>query len=318
MRTYKIVREQAMGTFLCPPGFHGFTYSVNEFAGPRGRKVIGEHSLEYLLSDEADASEYVRKEAARLIGLVKPTESEGWVRSVYGYYKHCYVPESESRNGDDLIIHNPTEIVVDRAFKALDSGVAHVREEANARARLGAPDDESLPRGKNPMNYRRGVTPVYGRRRGYEVTARRDGSTVYVYALADDGVRYDADHLSDYADALRGNEQFDNVRHQPMCDEHAGRIVADVRDVPARMDPERHAAVSCVRQYFPGHQPRLDLIENPTKGYGSWPCSKCGERVQYEAKFDKHAVVTTRIDGRGMTHWSYGLECADGEPHEVK
>jgi hypothetical protein len=317
MRTYKIVREQAMGTFLCPPGFHGFTYSVHEFTGPRGQRVIGEYSLEYLLSGEADASEHIREEAARLIGSVKPTESEGWVRSVYGYFKHCYVPDSGSRNAADLIIHNPTEIAVDRAVKALDSGFAHVRDEAMARAQRAA-DGGSVPSGKNPLDYRRGVTMLYGKRRGYEVTAKRDGSTVYVYALADDGTRYDADHLSDYAEVLGADEQFYNVRHQPMCDEHAGRIVADVRDVPAQMDPERHAAVACIRQYFPEHQPRLDLIENPTNCYGKFPCSKCGELVQYEGKFDKYAVVTTRMDGRGMTHWSYGLECTDGEPHDVK
>jgi hypothetical protein len=317
MRTYKIVREQAMGTFLCPPGFHGFTYSAHEFVSPRGRKVIGEYSLEYLLSDDADASEHIRKEAARLIGSVNPTESEGWVRSVYGYFRNCYVPESGSRNASDLIIHNPTEIAVDRTIKALDSGFADVREEAKARARQAA-DGESVPSGKNPLDYRRGVTVIYGKRRGYEVTAKRDGSTVYVYALTDDGTRYDADHLSDYAEVLVGDEQFHNVRHQPMCDEHAGRIVADVRDVPASMDPERHAAVACIREYFPQHKPRHDLIEKPEKGYGQWPCSNCGKSVQYEAKFDKYAVVSTRMDGRGMTHWSYGLECTDGAPHEVK
>ncbi|MFK0015707.1 hypothetical protein [Streptomyces sp. NPDC091027] len=298
MRTYKIVREQAMGTFMCPPGFHGFTYSVHEFTGPRGRRVIGEYSLEYLLSGEADASEYIRKEAARLIGSVKPTESEGWVRSVYGYFKNCYVPESGSRNASDVIIHNPTEIVVDRALKSL---------------RDAFQNDDSL----SGDNYRRGVTPIYGRRRGYEVTAKRDGSTVYIYALTDDGTRYDADHLSDYANALSGGH-FNNVRHEPICEKHAGRIVANVRDVPPLMDPERHSAVRCIREYFPQHKPRVELIENPEKGYGSWPCSKCGKRVQYEARYDKYAFVTSRIDGRGMTHWSYGLECTNGEPHDVK
>ncbi|MFD6934688.1 hypothetical protein ACFWAP_00835 [Streptomyces goshikiensis] len=316
MRTYKIVREQAMGTFMCPPGFHGFTYSAHEFTGPRGQRVIGEYSLEYLLSGEADASEHIRKEAARLIGSVKPTESEGWVRSVYGYFKHCYVPESGSRNASDLIIHNPAEIVVDRAFKTLDSGFAHLREEAKARARRAA-DGESVPSGKNPLSYRRGITMLYGKRRGYEVTAKRDGSTVYVYALGDDGTRYDAAHLSDYAEVLGADEQFHNVSHQPMCDEHAGRIVADVRDVPLVMAPERHAAVACIREYFPEHEPRLDLIADPSKGYGSWPCSKCGERVQYEAKFDAYAVVTTRLSGSGITQWFYGRECTDGGAHTV-
>lgn len=81
------------------------------------------------------------------------------------------------------------------------------------------------------------------------------------------------------------------------------------------IDPARHLAVMLIRKYFPDHEPRHDLIADPGNGYGSHPCTKCGERVQYEAKYDRLAKVTTRMDGRGMTHWSYGTECTDGGQH---
>ncbi|MGD6750386.1 hypothetical protein [Streptomyces sp. BH105] len=314
MRTYKIVQGQhGSGGFMCPPGYPNHTYSAHEFNGPRGRTVVGISSLEYLLTDEADAAPAVRERARKILESAKVAESEGWVRSVYGYFRNMYLPESGSLNASDLVSHKPVEIVVRRTETFLGVLGDRVQAEAKERAER-ASEGGAVPAGRNPKDFRRGNS-MRGKRRGYEVTAKWDGSTVYVYALADDGERYDADHLDDYASVLV--DGFTNVRREPMSDDHAGRVVADVVDVPSPMDPQRHAAVATIRKYFPEHEPRLDLIEDPSKGYGSWPCTKCGERVQYEARYDKHTVVSTRLSGSGITQWSYGLECTDGGPHTV-
>jgi hypothetical protein len=79
---------------------------------------------------------------------------------------------------------------------------------------------------------------------------------------------------------------------------------------------DRHAAAVWVRKYFPDHEARTDLIADPGKGYGSYPCDRCGKRVQYEAKFDALTVVEILIGPRG-TDWVYGAECTDGQPHTV-
>ena len=78
----------------------------------------------------------------------------------------------------------------------------------------------------------------------------------------------------------------------------------------ARMyPPERHLAYLTVKQYFPEHQPRLDLIEDASGGYGTHACPRCGETVQYEARFDGFCKVTT------MPSWRYEPLCQDGQPH---
>lgn len=295
-RFYKIERG-GVGGFMCPPGHWNHSWELNEYSSSRSRTVQGSYTIDYAESDEANASETLRQQVARIKAESSLVLSEAWVREVYGYFRNMWVPESGSHSASDLISYNEAEISAGKAETLLRETFA-----------------KRYPPLEVPDNYRRGVTPVYGRRRGFEVTAKRDGSRVYVYALADDGTRYDADHLSEYATVLE--DAFDNVRHEPMSDKHAGRIVADVREVPEPKDPETHAAVACVRRYFPDHQPRLDLIENPGKGYGSWPCSKCGEKVQYEAKLDAYAIVSTRVSGSGMTHWSYKTECDKGGKHE--
>lgn len=91
-----------------------------------------------------------------------------------------------------------------------------------------------------------------------------------------------------------------------------------VSDPTNSISPERHLAVLCIREYFPDHEPRIDLIMNPGKGYGAWPCLKCGEQVQYEEKFDKHVKVTTRIIPGEGTLWTYGQECPKGGDHVVE
>src|SRR6185437_6835037 len=40
-------------------------------------------------------------------------------------------------------------------------------------------------------------------------------------------------------------------------------LVSDPKNV---LPPERHAAVAMIREYFPDHQPRTDLIADPGKG----------------------------------------------------
>ena len=67
-----------------------------------------------------------------------------------------------------------------------------------------------------------------------------------------------------------------------------------------------------MREYFPDHQPREDLIADPGTGYGSWPCVKCGKRVQYEARVNgfAEAVPSAR---NGL---NYVTECPAGGQHE--
>lgn len=69
--------------------------------------------------------------------------------------------------------------------------------------------------------------------------------------------------------------------------------------------PEHHLAVMAIRKYFPDHEPRLDLINDPGDGYGSRECTKCGTRIQYEAKVDAFAEPITAFK-----------ECPEGGEHE--
>lgn len=85
---------------------------------------------------------------------------------------------------------------------------------------------------------------------------------------------------------------------------------------PVPITPERHLAVLCVREYFPDHEPRLDLIDDPGNGYGGGACVKCGDKVQYEERVDKLCVVSTRMVGM-TTHWTRNPECPKGGDHEV-
>lgn len=90
-----------------------------------------------------------------------------------------------------------------------------------------------------------------------------------------------------------------------------------ISDRTNALPPERHLATLYIREYFPDHKPRVDLILDPGKGFGNWPCDKCGNRVQYEAKFDAYAIVSTDIaPGQGV-HWQYGTECPEGGKHTV-
>lgn len=65
---------------------------------------------------------------------------------------------------------------------------------------------------------------------------------------------------------------------------------ADATVCPTWAKPQHHLAFLTIRQYFPNATPDLDLIKDAGKGYGSYPCTKCGQAVQYEARLDALAV----------------------------
>jgi hypothetical protein len=48
----------------------------------------------------------------------------------------------------------------------------------------------------------------------------------------------------------------------------------------------RHLGCLMVKEFFPDHEPRVDLISGEVRGYGSYPCVHCGKRVQYEPRID--------------------------------
>lgn len=94
--------------------------------------------------------------------------------------------------------------------------------------------------------------------------------------------------------------------------------VADlVSSRPEDAPADWHAATVYVRKWFPDHEARTDLIVDPGKGYGSYPCDRCGKRVQYESRFDALTVVTTRSRPGGGTDWAYEADCIGGGKHEV-
>lgn len=72
-----------------------------------------------------------------------------------------------------------------------------------------------------------------------------------------------------------------------------------------------HLGYLCVREYFPDHEPREDLIADPGNGYGNHPCAKCGLHVQYESRKDALCVVIS-----GPSRWTYNAECPEGGNHE--
>lgn len=283
---YRIVPGGQLN-FMCPPGHPNHTQHIEEFNGPRGRTVQGSYGLDTVLRED-HFSEALKRRVQAIFDKAEMVESEMWVRSVYSYFRTMYVPESGDRNVNGLISYKPVNEVRAAASKALY--------------------DAKFPRYKSRMN----PEP----NRGFEVLVAKDASLVFVYHY-ESGERKDgAVELLDYMEALLA-AGFVDVVAQAATEDHNTRMTARPPVVPVAMDPERHAAVACIREYFPGHQPRLDLIEDARKRYGNYPCTKCGKPVQYEAKFDALAVVTTRVDGSGMTHWTYTTECSAGGKHEV-
>ncbi|THA72500.1 hypothetical protein E6R60_26585 [Streptomyces sp. A0642] len=325
MRTYKINSNSGSLGFLTPPGHYNHTHSLDEYSSPRGRTVVGTYSLDHIDDEHADASEHITRAVNKIREESRKNWvcSEAWIRNVYGYFRDSYAPESGTRNVSEAVNHNPAAIAAGAARKVL-------AEAFETPGKLYTVEIRPLPwlkqggQGEADANsYRDGsAKAMRGARRGYEVTAKADGSRVYVYALADDGARYGAlPILQHYADALT-EAGFTNVEIEEPRDTPTGfvpeRVTADNPVPVERIDPARHLAVMCIREYFPDHEPRTDLIENPGKGYGAYSCAKCGQKVQYEAKLDAHCAVTTRVDGTGMTHWTYGTECPKGGSHTVE
>lgn len=89
-------------------------------------------------------------------------------------------------------------------------------------------------------------------------------------------------------------------------EERAATLATTADAIRASLPAERHAAVAMVREYFPEHRPSLDLIADPGKGYGSYPCGKCGKSVQYEARCDGLAV-----------YGSNDTACSEGGLHRI-
>lgn len=83
------------------------------------------------------------------------------------------------------------------------------------------------------------------------------------------------------------------------------RNVSNLTNDPTdELPPGRHAGYLTVREYFPDHEPRVDLVRGGGK-YGSWPCCKCSQTVQYEPRIDAFAVF-------GKEH----AGCPEGGNHE--
>lgn len=100
---------------------------------------------------------------------------------------------------------------------------------------------------------------------------------------------------------------FKNCYLGPDGETDAGKLLVKPADVlPFDLyTPDRHAATAYIRRYFPDHQPRLDLIANPGKGYGRYPCLFCHQIVQYEERADghvtsRHASPSCPIGGRHL------------------
>lgn len=302
---YKIVTGGA-GGFLCPPGHPHHTHHLEGKMSPRHRDIMFSGALDYALSEGFDGSDGIRRRVREMLDAAELVPSERWIRSVYGYFRNAYAPEGGSRDVSKATFHDPARVAVDATRKALADEYS---KPDGVTAALGNRDD-----------FRDGSKkPMRAARRGYEVTAKADGSEVFVYTLADDGTRYGALPTLNVHASVLDEAGFTDVRIEAPQDRDGEFIPERVRatnPVPIEpIDPARHLAVLTVREYFPDHEPRLDLIADPGHGYGASPCTKCGEKVQYEAKFDKLAKVTTRMDGRGMTHWTYETDCPEGGDH---
>lgn len=69
-------------------------------------------------------------------------------------------------------------------------------------------------------------------------------------------------------------------------DRNVTRCIVDRSDgLPA----ERHLGFLLIKTWFPNAVPRADLIESGGQ-YGTEKCVHCGERIQYEAKYDGWTV----------------------------
>lgn len=308
---YKIVPGSS-GSLLCPPGHPALSWSLEGYESTRHRNPFSIGAIDNALADDFDGSDAIKARVRKIFDEAELVPSEMWIRSVYAYFRNSYAPENLDRNVSKAITHSRAEIAAAAARKALAEHFSVLP--INVGAGEGVHNAESYRDGSAKM--------MRGARRGWEVTAKADGSEVFVYALTDDGTRYGSlPILERYMEALEDNG-FADARIEPVRNEGGVFIPERVRATnPApveRIDPNRHLAVLCIRKYFPDHEPRLDLIDHAPAKARAGKCTRCGERVQYEAKFDKFAKVTTRMDGTGMTHWTYGTDCPKGGDHTTE
>jgi hypothetical protein len=117
------------GCFLDPPTFPTHTHHVETDLRrrPENRGWVG-------LSSAADCTwiaEEVRQEAAALIQAwhdarpaIDSPEIADWIAQVLGYFCHCYIPESGSRNASDLLISRDRDPLAEADRHA---GVAFIR-----------------------------------------------------------------------------------------------------------------------------------------------------------------------------------------------
>jgi hypothetical protein len=169
MTLYVIEHDgRGMGGLLAPPGHWDLEYTLaGYYNGRRKRDADSLSSIGHAL-DDPDANDAIKSRVREIMASAVLVCSELWLRSVYGYFRHCYAPEEGNRKAADALI-DPS------------SGIAATR----------------------------------------------------------------------------------------------------------------HLGYMAVREYFPDHEPRTDLIRDPGKGYGSWPCLHCDQRVQYEARTDALTVYGT-------------------------
>lgn len=210
--------DVGVGGFLCPPGHPNLHYAVYAYyKGRRKQSPDAIASLNSVLASD-NVPEAVRQRAQRIMDEAQLTCSERWVRSVYGYFRHSYAPESGSRNVAESLSSNQLRCQCGEEFVSRHQLERHLE-------RNGAP----------------------------EISAHREVTVAY--------------------------------------------------------PPERHLGYLTVKEYFPEHAPRLDLIADPGRGYGSYPCAKCGQRVQYEAREDALCVIS------GGYGWKADPVCPKGGAH---
>lgn len=159
-----------------------------------------------------------------------------------------------------------------------------------------------------------GTVNVAKRSGGPDCIQSVDGTAADVRAPAD--VRAQAQRMLDTA-KLRCSEAWVRNAYGYFRNSYSpdgrNRSVSDaiIYKVGRRPPAEHHLGYLMVREYFPDHRPRLDLIAKPGNGYGAWPCVKCGERVQYEARKDAWCKV---ISGAART---YEDRCPKGGHHDI-
>lgn len=286
-RTYKIVsgKDGGAGSAFAPPGHHSHAYSLHEMSSNRWNAyVTGIMGLEYLDNPKANASPAIMAEWARIKAESNASVSELWLRSVYAHFRNCYRPENGSANASDAIIWEADRKVANHVRAILDA-----------------------------QGLTRGGMSLMGPREGYQVRLSPDYGTAYIYWLTGDyaengnnpATMDDAPVFALIGDIMR------EAGYDPETERT--RVKVSGMPVPPRLPAERHSAVCYVRDFFPDHEPREDLIAGVVSPCG--PCEKCGNKVQYEGRHDALCTVSTRMDGRGMTHWTYGAVCSDGGPH---